>query len=153
MSYSPGYRKELTRQLLEAFAAMSATEWELVGHELAKHITGARLRHRGLTITGNPSGYSVDSYSSDARIVAEYGTEAGYFNDLSKPREDFEHARGEAPHVETVLLLSNQVAGQTAMLDVAAWVDEVRTSTGILLDVYDARDLVDVILDDVLPRG
>jgi hypothetical protein len=153
MTFSHGRRKQLMQQLLAAFAAMSATEWELLGHALAEHIAGVRLRHRGLTVAGNPRGYSVDSYSNDARIVAEYGTELGYFEDLSKPKEDFEHARREAPHVETVLLLSNQEAGQTAMLDVAAWVDDVRLGTGILLDVYDANDIGDVILDDVLPRG
>lgn len=153
MSYSHGHRKQLTHQLLAALAAMSATDFELLGHELAEQITGVRLRHRGLSVSGNPSGYTVDSYSNGATVVAECGTDPDYFESLEKPKNDFEHALREAPQVETVLLLSNRVAGNTAMLDVAAWENEIRMTTGILVDVYDARELVDVILDDILPRG
>lgn len=153
MSYSHGHRKQLTQQLLAALGAMSATEFELLGHELAEQITGVRLRHRGLTVSGNPSGYTVDSYSTGAGVVAEYGTDPDYFETLEKPGGDFAHASQEAPQVETVVLLSNRVAGNTAMLDLAAWENEIRASTGILVDVYDARELVDVILDDILPRG
>lgn len=153
MSYSHGHRKQLTQQLLGALAAMSATEFELLGHELAEQITGVRLRRRGLTVSGNPSGYTVDSYSTGAGVVAEYGTDRDYFEKLEKPSGDFAHALQEAPQVETVLLLSNRVAGNTEMLDLAAWESEIRATRGILLDVYDARELVDVILDDILPRG
>jgi hypothetical protein len=153
VSYSLGHRKQLRQELLGAFAVMSATEWEYLGHALAEHITGERLQHRGLTTTGNPSSYTVDSYSSNGRIVAEYGTEAGYFDDLTKPQNDLAHARREAPQAEIVLLLSNQVAGPTAKLDVAHWCDAEMRATGLLLTVYDGRELADVILDDVLPRG
>jgi hypothetical protein len=150
MSMSPGLRKQLTLEIVNAIAALSGVEWEPLADRLVEWHAGVPLRHRGQSITGNPQGYTLDSYSDDGTVAAEYGTEANYFRTLAKPKRDFAHVRDLLPSAETIYLLSNRPATAQREIQIINWEIEVATTEGIALHVFTARDVAEYIVDVVL---
>ncbi|WP_146209886.1 ATP-binding protein [Vitiosangium sp. GDMCC 1.1324] len=140
----------MIHELLQALSTLSGVEWEPLAHRLTERMAGVKLRHRGQGVAGNPLGYTLDSYSDNGTIAAEYGTEAGYFKDLQKPKRDFEHVRKLLPSAEIIYLLSNQTATASREMELLNWHVEVASTEGILLYVLTARDIAEFIVDNVL---
>jgi tetratricopeptide (TPR) repeat protein len=167
----PDARDTLIYEITQALRPLSGADWEPLGHRLAELLAGTPLLHRGQGIKGNPQGYTVDSYSNDGSIAAEYGTEDGYFNlpkakgtaknqvssggDANairiptKPESDYKHVREELPGAKRIFLLSTQPATANEMTEVTNWCGSVNASDGVDLHVYDARRLADYIVDEL----
>jgi tetratricopeptide (TPR) repeat protein len=143
-------RKFTVWRIVEALAALSGAEWEVIGHRLAEHISGVELRHRGLGLKGNAQGRTLDSYSADGTVAAEYGTEAGYFKTLAKPKSDVAHVRELLPTATSIYLLSTQKATPERQLDLIAWEQASAATDGISIHVFDSEALADYIVEHLL---
>jgi hypothetical protein len=150
MTLAAGARKLLIQEIIQALSASSGVEWEPLAHRLTERLAGVDLRHRGQSVTGNPLGYTIDSYSDDGTVAAEYGTETGYFKDLKKPKHDFDHVRKLLPSATTIYLLSNQSATAKRETELINWEVETAVTTGISVHVLNAHDIAEFIVDHVL---
>ncbi|AOE88124.1 hypothetical protein [Pseudomonas sp. TCU-HL1] len=112
-------RKRVTKDLIEELADIDATSLELIGHKVIESIESTQLVHHGVNKDYKPVGYTVDTFSQDFRVVGEYSTEEGYFEDASgrkklnrfdKIEKDIKHAlklSGSTPP-ERIYLVSHE---------------------------------------------
>ena len=91
--------QRIKKNLMQELHGLSAADLEDIGHYMIIQIEGKELVHHGTNMDKRPVGYTVDSFSEDAVIVAEYSTEKDYFQDYSekegyykKIHKDIEHA-------------------------------------------------------------
>lgn len=141
----------LVLQIIRAMAALSGAELEEFGVRIAALVAGVPLRHRGLGLKGNPQGHTIDAYSDDGLVAAQFGSEAGYFDTLAKPKADYDQIRSQTPSATTIYLMSSQVASakrQTELLKCEASV----AARGIHLRVLDAQRVAEFIVRDVMER-
>lgn len=124
--------------------------FEDFGAAFTETISPLPLQHRGLNVTGHPVGHTLDSVSSDGTVAAEYSSEAGYFDDLSKPWNDWRHVRDTQPGAKTVYLVSSRECGPKAHSRITRLASRAKEKLGIQLEVYDARRIADHILDSLL---
>ncbi|MCC7054228.1 MAG: hypothetical protein IT355_13260 [Gemmatimonadaceae bacterium] len=150
MSLHPDARHTLIYELVRVIRPLSGVAWEPVGDLLAEFLAEIPLLHRGQGVKGNPQGYTIDSYSAEGDVAAQYGTADNYFDDLKKPAMDYDHVRRLLPMAKKIYLLSSQQATAAEFTAVTAWRDQVWESDGIVLDVYDARRLAEHIADVVI---
>lgn len=110
-------KKRIIAGLIEEMASIGATELELAGHAVVQLIEGKRLVHHGLNTDYRPVGYTVDTFSQDGTVVAEYSTDKSYFTDSSKKGKpayfkkiftDIEHALGHSNPKKIYLLTSQE---------------------------------------------
>ncbi|MBF0108689.1 MAG: tetratricopeptide repeat protein [Magnetococcales bacterium] len=98
-------KKRIIKELIGEIVCLGAIELELVGHYMVSVLEGGRMVHHGINKDYKPVGYTVDSFSDDSTVVAEYSTEQGYFeNEDSSPTKnahsfpkienDIQHALG-----------------------------------------------------------
>jgi tetratricopeptide (TPR) repeat protein len=81
-------KKRVIRDLIEEIADLDAASFELVGHKVIELIESKELVHHGLNKHHKPVGYTVDTFSQDFRIVAEYSTGKDYFEDASGSKNE-----------------------------------------------------------------
>lgn len=136
-------------QIIHALAALSGAELEDFGVRLASLAAGVTLLHRGVGLKGNPQGRTIDAYSDDGVVGAQFGTEAGYFDDLKKPKADLAQIKRQVPSVTCVYLMSSQTASAERQLELLAWERESATQ-GISLHVFHAQRIAEFILDTVM---
>ena len=74
-------KKRIVKSLIEEILCLDPIELELVGHNIVSIIECKRMIHHGINKDYKPSGYTVDSFTDDSTIVAEYSTEKDYFVD------------------------------------------------------------------------
>ncbi len=103
-------RKEAAIQRIESdVCSLDTNDLEYVGHALVKLDGGQPVIHRGLTRTGKPAGYTVDTFSSDRKTVGEYSTAAEFFEEpFDKFIGDVSHARSQAPDCSLLYLFSSR---------------------------------------------
>jgi hypothetical protein len=77
-------KQRIVKNLIEEIECISSINLELVGNNIVSLIENQRMIHHGLNKDYKPSGYTVDSFSSDSKIIAEYSTDKHYFEDSSK---------------------------------------------------------------------
>ncbi|MBU0940607.1 MAG: tetratricopeptide repeat protein [Bacteroidetes bacterium] len=77
-------KQRILKNLIEEIECLSPTNLELVGNNVVSVIEGQRMIHHGINKDYKPSGYTVDSFSNDSKIIAEYSTDKDYFEDTSK---------------------------------------------------------------------
>jgi hypothetical protein len=152
MSLTPGARKFRLDQIIAALKVISGGDWDPLAHRLAERMAGVKLRLRGQGVTGNPIGYTLDSYSADGSVAAEFSAERTYFKTLQKPRRDFTHVRKQMPHATSIYLLSTQECPPKVATKVIFWEVRVASRNGINLHVLDARTIGEFILDEILPN-
>lgn len=154
----PAARDTLIYEIVQVLRPLSGVAWEPVGHRLAELLAGVPLLHRGQGIKGNPQGHTVDSYSEDGKVAAEYGTEEGYFTapkksktkpTVTKPAADYQHVRRELPDAKRVFLLSTQPATAAEWVEITTWCNRVQALDGVELRVYDARCVAEYIVDEL----
>ncbi|WP_179336310.1 tetratricopeptide repeat protein [Winogradskyella costae] len=95
-------KQRIVKNLIEEIECLSPTNLELVGNNLVSIIEEQKMIHHGINKDYKPAGYTVDSFSNNSKIIAEYSTEKNYFEDSSKKDEtvavykkiekDIEHA-------------------------------------------------------------
>ncbi|MBB4635998.1 tetratricopeptide repeat protein [Longimicrobium terrae] len=138
-------------QLIHAMAALSGAELEDFGVRVASMAAGVTLRHRGVGLKGNPQGHTIDAYSDDGVVGAQFGTEAGYFDSLNKPKADLAQIRKQVPSVTRVYLMSSRTATAARQLELVAWEIE-SAAQGITLHVFDAARVAEFILNTVMEQ-
>ncbi|MGR3992076.1 tetratricopeptide repeat protein [Pseudomonas sp. 1121_17] len=74
-------KKRITSRLIDEISALDPMHLELVGHGLVELLENKRLVHHGINKDYQFVGYTVDSFSDDSTIIAQYSTESGYFKD------------------------------------------------------------------------
>lgn len=152
MSLPEAVRQSFIQRMMEHLEGLSATTWESRGHHVAQMMLSTHMRHRGQTLSGNPVGYTVDSYSWQAHSAAEFSVDPKYFLDLRKPQSDYVHAREKHPQAQVILLLSTQEAKSGVASTVANWEAEVVERDGVWLFVADSREIATFFADEVVPN-
>jgi hypothetical protein len=143
--------RTLVLQIIPALAALSGAELEEFGVRIASLYADVPLRHRGVGLKGNPQGRTIDAYSDDGLVAAQFGSEAGYFNTLAKPKSDYKQVRTQMPTARTIYLMSSQIASAQRQRDLLKWEAEV-AANGIHLRVLDAQAVAEYIVRDVMER-
>ncbi|WP_027182926.1 tetratricopeptide repeat protein [Desulfovibrio inopinatus] len=115
----PEYIKmRIIKNLIDEIRCLSATDLELVGHKVVSMIESKRLIHHGINKDYKPVGHTVDSFSPDSTIVAEYSTEKTYFESSGpKKNPSYEKIEKDLTHAlahnkpngpSSIYLISNQ---------------------------------------------
>ena len=114
-------KKRIVKDLTSEISYLGTTELELVGHNVVSGRENQRMVHHGINKDYKPVGYTVDSFSEDSMVIAEYSTEPDYFEDKDKlakknaptfPKieKDIQHAldhrKTQGP--DRIYLISNQ---------------------------------------------
>ena len=114
-------KKRIIKDLMSEISCLGATELELVGHNVVGIREGNKMVHHGINKDYKPVGYTVDSFSEDSMVVAEYSTEQGYFENkdnspkknapsFTKIEKDIQHAldhrKPQGP--DRIYLITNQ---------------------------------------------
>lgn len=95
-------KKKIIKELIEEIECLDATHLELVGINVISILENKRMIHHGINKDYRPSGYTVDGFSDDSSIIAEYSTDKSYFEDkknkndtipfFDKIENDIQHA-------------------------------------------------------------
>jgi hypothetical protein len=80
-------KQRIVKNLIEEIECLSPTNLELLGNNLVSIIEGKKMIHHGINKDYKPASYTVDSFSDNSKIIAEYSTEKNYFEDSSKKGE------------------------------------------------------------------
>lgn len=72
-------KKRIISRLVDEISALDPTHLELAGHGLVELVENKRLVHHGINKDYKFVGYTVDSFSDDSTVIAQYSTEGGYF--------------------------------------------------------------------------
>ncbi|CAA0189528.1 tetratricopeptide repeat protein [Tenacibaculum maritimum] len=80
-------KQRIIKSLIEEIECLDAVHLELVGTNVISILEKKRMIHHGINKDYKPSGYTVDSFSDDSSIIAEYSTDKSYFEDKKK-KED-----------------------------------------------------------------
>jgi len=74
---------------------------EIVGHGLVELLENKRLVHHGINKDYKFVGYTVDSFSDDSTVIAQYSTQDGYFKDTGSVNLPvFEKLEGDVQSAE-----------------------------------------------------
>jgi tetratricopeptide (TPR) repeat protein len=146
-------KQEAVKCLQKDISNLNAGDLEVVAHRVVELLEEKQLIHRGLNKDGKPVGYTLDTFSGDRTVIAEYSTEAGYFEKpYSKIQKDCQHAIKQASAAKKLYLMSNQEC------DNSQWpkVNEViarEIGAGVKHEPFDSRRLAEVIYDEVLTKN
>lgn len=77
-------KQRILKNLIEEIECLDPTNLELIGNNIVSMIENQRMIHHGINKDYKPSGYTVDTFSNDSKIIAEYSTDKNYFEDTSK---------------------------------------------------------------------
>jgi len=74
-------RQNYIQRVVADLSGISGATFERVGYVIADRIAAPnKLWHRGTNLQGAPIGYTVDTFSENGEWIAEYSSEAGYFD-------------------------------------------------------------------------
>ncbi len=114
--YSDLSKRVALQDVMSELALLSASELEVVGHCVVCAIEGEPMAHRGLSTNNNPSGYTVDTFSHNRVVAAEYSTESDYFESgFSKLKKDAKHVQEQLNAVSRVYFVSNRECGNSKL--------------------------------------
>lgn len=77
-------KQRIVSGLIEEISVLDPLHLELAGHGLVELLENKRLLHHGINKNYKFVGYTVDSFSDDSTIIAQYSTEGSYFEDTGK---------------------------------------------------------------------
>ena len=147
---NPVHRTYLVNELIRGISAIGP-QFELFGQKIANYLIDEPLIHRGLNAQGHPVGNTIDSYSANGDIAAEYSAEQTYFQKpFKKLIGDYQHVRDNHPQATHVFLLSAQECGPklgTRLTNIRSW---LQRRNQITVEVFDARRIAEFIVDGLL---
>lgn len=148
-------KKRIVNGLINEILALEPLHLELVGHGLIELLENKTLIHHGINKDYKFVGYTVDSFSDDSLVIAQYSTEAGYFDNtgtqekpaFKKIEKDTDSAEAHrAPTAKTkIYLLSSQEEKPSFRASFNK--TEIAQRLGESLIVLDARELAKRIYD------
>ncbi|WP_026838875.1 hypothetical protein [Gillisia sp. JM1] len=77
-------KQRIVKNLIEEIECISPTNLELIGNNIVSILENQRMIHHGINKDYKPSGYTVDSFNNNSKIIAEYSTDKNYFGDSSR---------------------------------------------------------------------
>ncbi|HJV20758.1 MAG TPA: hypothetical protein VJ552_12820, partial [Sediminibacterium sp.] len=113
-------KQRIIKNLIEEIECLSPTYLEIVGQNVLSFKENKRFIHHGINKDYKPSGYTVDSFTDDSKIIIEYSTDLKYFEDTSakdakipffeKIEKDIKHAiEHTAPQLpDKIYLITSQ---------------------------------------------
>lgn len=149
------YRRYCLAEIIDELKLLDSTELEEMGNVILEEICQKSLLLRGHTVEGESVGYTLDSYSVDAKIVGEYSRQKNYFdkgNNFKKIIGDIRHSIALAPQVKTIYLLSNQLMGPSAGMSLAKLCHRLDTFFNRRVEIYDARRIAEYIVDNLFMK-
>lgn len=105
---SESIKKRIIKDLIEELSEIDPTSLEILGHKVIETLESQQLVHHGINKDYRPVGHTVDTFSQDFTVVAEYSAENDYFSDSSRRDEtpqfrkiekDIDHAMSQAGHI------------------------------------------------------
>ncbi len=94
---NPSHRRYLVNELIRGISDIGP-QFESFGQLIANYLIDEPLTHRGLNAQGLPVGNTIDSYSSNGEIAAEYSADKSYFErPYRKLLGDYQHVRTNHP--------------------------------------------------------
>lgn len=145
-------KASITR-LIEEIEALNNIDFEKFCYIIIEALTGQQLHHRGLTSNGQPSGYTVDSYSNDGSIVGEYSVDKDYFKLLSKPENDVNHVIKQFPDVKYIYLLAGVSATPTQGINMANLCNTIEANSKYKIRWFDSKKIAEFILPNLLTQN
>ncbi|MGQ1908234.1 hypothetical protein ACT3CE_00460 [Marinifilum sp. RC60d5] len=94
-------KQRIVKSLIEEIECLDATHLELVGINVISILENKRMIHHGINKDYRPSGYTVDGFSDDSSIIAEYSADKSYFEDKKKKKDTipfFEKIENDIKH-------------------------------------------------------
>lgn len=147
---TPAMRQYLVNELIRGVMTIGK-DFETFGRTLVNYLSKVPMQHRGLTTEGQPVGHTVDSVSADGKVVAEYSSEADYFESpFKKIWKDVRHARNLHPQVECLFLLSSRERGPKAATRLTNLTRRLGRFANLSVEFFDARRIAEAITDDLL---
>ncbi|MCD0253444.1 hypothetical protein JWH16_06225 [Xanthomonas campestris pv. campestris] len=153
-------KKRIVIRLIDEISALDPTMLELAGHGLIELLENRKLVHHGINKNYKFSGYTVDSFTDDSSVVAQYSTESDYFKNTGtdaspvykKIEKDLLDAQKHCPAgiQAKIYLLSTdeEIPSFRAKFNSTA----VSKTLGSALIILDARELAKRIYDLVTDR-
>ena len=146
-------KKRIVKSLIEEIVCLDPADLELVGHNIISINECKRMIHHGLNKDYKPSGYTVDSFTDDSTIVAEYSTEKNYFVDSTpnasstyeKIFNDINHAISHNTLLNKIYLISNQEEPPSFRSKFNT--TQLAQSRGNCIIIYDAREIAKFIYE------
>jgi tetratricopeptide (TPR) repeat protein len=143
-------RARYVAELVADIALLSGASFERFGTHIVTHLEPRSWEHRGTNLDGAPVQHVVDSIASGGRFVAQYSSEAGYFDgNLTKLRGDIAQALANHPVVEKLWMLSSREQGPMATTKGQQIVAE-QGQLGRQLVILDSRAIAEHIVAHLL---
>ncbi|KAF6626364.1 ATP-binding protein [Paenibacillus sp. EKM208P] len=142
-------KKSYLSRLINALSLFNGSEFELFGHCVLERLLGYKLNHRGLTISGAPSGYTVDSYNDDLSIIGEYSVEDDYFSSgFTKILKDLEHALKTSPNLKVLYLFTSKLPGPKRSIEVRRAINQALSSANrkVKVNIFDAKMIANYLI-------
>lgn len=148
-------KKNIVLKLIEEISLLGTEDMELVGNKLVSFMINKRMVHHGINKDYRHVGYTVDSFSQNSSIIAEYSVEKGYFDNKGtvdypkypKIEKDLNHALSHNPStkIEKIYLLSSQEENESFR----AGFNKTRCfkDNSNLIEFLDARELAKIIYE------
>ncbi|MDG2632469.1 tetratricopeptide repeat protein [Vibrio parahaemolyticus] len=148
-------KQRVVKELIQEVKSLSATDIELVGHNLVSVLNNQRMVHHGLNKDYRPAGYTVDSFAQNSSVIAEYSVERGYFENngtsaapsYRKIDKDLEHAfsHNQTQTLSKIYLISSQeeIPSFRSNFNKTSWY----LSHGRIIEILDARELAKIIYE------
>lgn len=147
---NPSHRRYLVNELIRGISDIGP-QFESFGQQVANYLIDEPLKHRGLNAQGLPVGNTIDSYSANGEIAAEYSADKSYFDrPFKKLLGDYQHVRTNHPQAKDIYLLAAQECGPklgTRLTNIRHWLQK---RSGITVEVYDSRRIAEFIVDELL---
>ena len=148
-------KKRIVKGLIEEIVCLDPTGLELIGYTIVSIIECKRMIHHGINKDYKPSGYTVDSFTDDSTIVAEYSTEKDYFVDSTpKASPTYEKIFNDITHA-----INHSISGEPNKIYLISNQEEppsfrskfnttpLAQSRGNSIIIYDAREIAKLIYE------
>ncbi len=148
-------KQRIIKSLIEEIECLDAVNLELVGINVISILENKRMIHHGINKDYRPSGYTVDGFSDDSSIIAEYSTDKSYFEDKKKKGDTipfFEKIENDIKHAHEhcsqkrpnkIYLVTSQTEQPSFRSDYN--VTPIAKQNADIVIIYDSRELAKLI--------
>lgn len=150
MAHQQKLKERSIERLIRELAVIAPTDLEYTAYALTQLIENRPLIHRGVSVNGRPTGYTVDVFDLAHDVIAECSAQAGYFaEDFGKISNDIDHAKEKNDQCSRLYLYSTEICpnGQWAKL---AKTLATKQFGQCAISVYDARLAATLIFEKVV---
>lgn len=156
-------KQRILKNLIEEIECLSATNLELVGHNLISILDNKRMIHHGINKDYMPVGYTVDSFTNDSSSITEYSADKSYFEDKSKKTDTipfFEKIENDIKHAleHSSQKRPNKVYLITSQAEPPSFRSEfnktlIAQQNSDIVVIYDSRELAKLIYEQSIESG